>query len=135
MVDGEEMIRFIFRRPEFPVICDAQGVLIGAQTPKQLHHQIRSIELSQGEKLPVVDATGEGWVLHTDLMILSPLTFKKRWTKKEVIELFNKSQTAKQAGLEYPLRSLSSKRFDRIAGEIVKLALTANKRFHRIADK
>ncbi|MEJ2725019.1 MAG: hypothetical protein P8175_10325 [Deltaproteobacteria bacterium] len=135
MVERKEMIRFIFRRPKFPVICDAQGVLIGAQTAKQLHDQIRSIELSQGEQLPVVDATGEGWVLHIDLMILSPLTFKKRWTKKEVIELFNKSQTAKQAGLEYPLRSLSSKRFDRIAGEIVKLALTANKRFRRIADK
>jgi hypothetical protein len=68
-------------------------------------------------------------------MIVSPLTLKKRWTKKEVIEVFNKSQTAKQAGLEYPLRSLSSKRFHRIAGEIVNLALSANKRLHRIADK
>jgi hypothetical protein len=129
------MIRFLFRRPKFPVIFDAQGVLIGAETPKQLDDQIRSIDLPQGEQLPVIDATGEGWVLHTDFMTVSPLTFKKHWTKKEVIEVFNKSETAKQAGLEYPVRSISSKRFDQIAGEIVKLALIANKQLCRGADK
>jgi len=60
-------------------------------------------------------------------MTVSPLTFKKRWTKKEVIGIFNGSKTAKRAGMEYPLSSLSSKRFDRIFGDIVKLVQDANK--------
>ena len=84
------------------------------------------------ENLPIIDAVGEDWVLHTDLMIVSPLTFKKRWTKKEIIEPFNNSKTAKDAGLNYPVKSLSSKRFDRVAGEIAKLALKADKRLDRV---
>ncbi len=83
--------------------------------------------------MPVVDAAAEGWVLVTDVMVLSPLTHKKRWTKKEVIDLFNESKTAKQAGLEYPIRSLSSKRFDRIVGDIVELILSTNRSIERMS--
>ena len=125
------MIRFFFQRPKFPVICDVQGVLIGAGTPKKLSDHLSSIELPSGEQIPLIDAAAEGWVLDIDHMIVSPLTFKKSWTKKEVIEVFNRSKTARQAGLEYPERSLSSKRFDRIIGEIVKLILIANKSLQR----
>jgi hypothetical protein len=100
-------------------------VLIGAETPKQLSDQLRSIELTPGEQIPLIDSAAEGWVLDIDHMIVSPLTFEKSWTKKKVIEVFNRSKTARQAGLEYPARSLSSKRFDRIVGEIVKLILNA----------
>jgi hypothetical protein len=121
------MIQFLFRRPRFPVICDAHGVLIGAETPRQLSDQLALIEVAPGEQIPIIDASAEGWVLDTDYMVISPLTFKKSWTKKEVIEMFNKSKTASRAGLEYPARSLSSKKFDRIIGEIVKLILIANK--------
>jgi hypothetical protein len=121
------MIQFLFRSPRFPVICDAQGVLIGAETPGQLSDQLASIEVTPGEQIPLIDASAEGWVLDIDHMIVSPFTFKKAWTKKEVIEMFNQSKTACQAGLEYPARSLSSKKFDRIIGEIVNLILIANK--------
>ena len=125
------MIRFVFRRPKFPVICDVQGVLIGAQTPRKFSEVVGSIELPQGEQLPFIDAAAEGWVLDTDHMIVSPLTFKKHWTKKEVIKMFNQSKTARQASLEYAARSLSSKRFDRVVGEIVELILSANKSVER----
>jgi hypothetical protein len=125
------MIRFLFRRPKFPVICDAHGVLIGAQTPKQLSDQLASIELTPGKQLPLVDSTAEGWVLDVDHMIVSPLAYKKSWTKKEVVEVFNGSKTARQAGLEYSARSLSSKRFDRIMREIVELTSIANKPLKR----
>jgi hypothetical protein len=78
------MIRFLFRKSKFPVICDAHGVLIGAETPKQLSDQLASIELSLGEQMPLVDSTAEGRVLDVDHMIVSPLTFKKSWAKKEL---------------------------------------------------
>jgi hypothetical protein len=129
------MIQFFFRRPKFPITADAKGVLIGAETPKQLSDQLHLIDLPPGEEIPLIDAAAEGWVLNLEHMIVSPITFKKSWTKKEVIELFNKSKTAKQAGFEYSARSLSSKRFDRIIGEIVKLILSANKSLKRISGK
>ncbi len=96
-----------------------------------MYDQIRSIELPSEAQIPVLDVTGEGWVLHIDLMVLSPLTVKKRWTKKEIVELFNNSETARQAGLEYPLKSLSSKRLDRVIGEIASLILSVNKPLQR----
>jgi len=122
------MIRFFFRRPKFPVICDVQGVLVGAETSRKLYEQLNSMELPMGEQIPLIDATAEGWVVIIDHMIVSPLTFKKHWTKKEVIELFNKSKTARQAGVEYPATSLSSKRFERILGEIIKQIRNADRR-------
>jgi len=125
------VLRFFYRKPKFPVLCDVQGVLIGARTPSKLSEAIASIKLPAGEYLPFIDASAEGWALVVDLMTVSPLTFKKRWTKKEVIAVFNGSQTARRAGLEYPLSSLSSKRFDRILGDIVELVQDANKSVER----
>ena len=129
------MIRFLFRRPKFPVICDAQGVLIGAGTPRQLTDQLLSIEHPPGGPIRLIDAAAEGWALDIDRMIVSPFIGKKSWTKKEVIELFNKSKTARQVDLEYPARSLSSKRFDRIIDEIVEQIVIANKIFKRTDAK
>lgn len=120
------MIQFFYRRPKFPVICDVQGLLVGARTPKELSKVIGAISLPPGEHLPFIDAAAEGWALVVDHMTVSPLTFKKHWTKREIIAVFNNSKTARGASLEYPLNSLSSKRFDRILREIVILILNAN---------
>ncbi len=128
---GQRVIRFFYRNPKFPVLCDVQGVLVGARTPRELSKVIGSIQLPAGEHLPLIDAAAEGWSLVVDYMTVSPLTSKKHWTKKEVIAVFNGSKTAMGAGLEYPLSSLSSKRFDRILREIVTLVLNADKSVER----
>lgn len=122
------MIRCLFRKPRFPVICDVQGVLIGAKTPGQFVIQVADVALPDGEQLPLVDARGEGWVLHTDEMVVSPLTLKKRWTKQQIIAMFNSSDTARQLGKQYSTKSLSSKRLDRVVAEIVALIAGANPR-------
>lgn len=130
------MIRFLFRRPKFPVICDVKGDLIAARTPKQLFERIIEMNISLHEGLiPVIDATAEGWVLSIDNMTVSPFTFKKSWTKKEIIKLFNESKTAKRADLEYSFRSLSAKRLDRILCDIVNLILQANKPLQQARKK
>jgi hypothetical protein len=125
------VIQYFYRKPKFPVICDVQGVLIGARTPKEFSEVIGSTKLPSGGHLPFIDASAEGWTLVVDFMTVFPLASKKHWTKKEVIAVFNGSKTARRAGLEYPLSSLSSKRFDRILREIVKLVLNANKSVER----
>ena len=122
------MIRCLFREPKFPVICNVQGVLIGAKTPGQFVEQVSGAALPAGEQLPLVDACGEGWVLHTDHMIISPLTFKRRWTKKEIIAMFNDSEAARRLGEQYSTKSLSSKRVDRVVAEIAALIARANRR-------
>jgi len=120
------MIKCLFRQPRFPLICDVHGVLIGAETPEQFEAQVAALELPAGELLPLVDAAGEGWVFHTDEMVVSPLTLKKRWTKKEIISMYNRSETARRLGTEYSTRSLSSKRLDRIVAEVAALIASAH---------
>jgi len=68
----------------------------------------------------MIDSSGEGWAFWPDQMAISPLTFKKKWFKKEVIELFNNRINTSE-NVRYSSKSLSTKRFDRIFKELVEL--------------
>ena len=96
--------------------------LVSAWSAVDFQRQIERFEIQSGEVLDVVDATGEGWSFHSDLMIVSPLTFKKRWTKSAVIRLFNESESARRIGLTYPETSLSGKSVSRIITDVAALA-------------
>jgi len=73
----------------------------------------------------MVDATGEGWAFHSDLMIVSPLTLKKRWKKTEVIRLFNASNNARRIGAAYPEAYIPRRSLVRIIAEVAALAAHA----------
>jgi hypothetical protein len=115
-------IQYAFRRPRFPIICAVGDELISAWSAVGFEREIERFEIQTGEVLDVVDATGEGWSFHSDLMIVSPLTFKKRWTKSAVIRLFNESESARRIGLTYPETSLSGKSVFRIITDVAALA-------------
>ena len=118
---GLKVIQYLFRKPVFPIILEVDGKIIGAEGPEQLEKDFASLSLPSGGHLPLVDSSGEGWALTVDHMVISPLTVKKRWTKKEVIALFNNSNSAKEANKAYSTKSISAKRFDRIISELVTL--------------
>ena len=120
------MIRCLFREPMFPVICDA-GVLVGATSLRDFSAQIETLDLPPDENFPLVDVSAESWVFNTQYGVLSPLTMKKRYTKKEVIAMFNGSDAARRLGKQYSERSLSAKRFDRIMRDVINLIRSANK--------
>jgi len=104
------MIKYFFRLPVFPVICDVGEMLVGADSPEQLEAHLASLDLPLESQLPVVDANAEGWVFDTTHQIVSPFTIKKRWTKKEVIAMFNASTAARKLGRQYSERSLQLRR-------------------------
>jgi hypothetical protein len=120
------MIRCLFREPTFPVICHA-GLLIAATSLRDFDAQVETLDLPPDGNFPIVDASAEGWVFNTQHAVLSPLTPKNHWTKKEVIAMFNGSDVARKLGMLYSERSLSAKRFDRIVREIATLIRSANK--------
>jgi len=120
------MVRYLFRQPRFPVICDIEGVLIGAESPDEFVEQLSGLKLQLNKQLPVIDATGEGWGFYTDVMVISPFVIKKRWTKKEIINMFNGSDTARSLGRQYSTKSLSSKRLDLIVRQIVEIIRSAD---------
>ena len=88
---GELRIGYVFRRPRYPLLCVVGDVLIAARTRQQLQRRLGRCVLSPNETLSVIDASGEGWALHTDCMALSPMMMMKRWTKAELIELYQQT--------------------------------------------
>ena len=94
---GELRIEYVFRRPRYPLLCVVGDVLIAARTRQQLQRRLGRCVLSPNETLSVIDASGEGWALHTDCMALSPMMMMKRWTKAELIELYQQTVAGSQA--------------------------------------
>ena len=84
-------IQYAFRRPRFPIVYAVGNELRAATSSVALRRQLERLELPGAAVFDLVDARGEGWVFHSALMIVSPLTLKKRWKKIEVIRLFNES--------------------------------------------
>jgi hypothetical protein len=115
-------IQYAFRRPRFPIICAVGDELISAWSAVGFQREIERFEIQSGEVVDIVDATGESWSFHSDLLIVSPLTLKKWWTKSAVIRLFNESENARRIGLAYPETSLSGKSVSRIMTDVATLA-------------
>lgn len=115
------------RKPVFPVISDLHGHLVSARTEKELERHARRWKGNTGKTCSLIDFTGRDWLFSPDFPALSPMSMKhRRWTKKEIIELFNSSSLAQKAEMSYSTKSLSVKRLDRIINDIVELIETAN---------
>lgn len=114
------MLKYFARKPRYPIICNIDGYVIGAKSEKTFLKQLAETNVEIEKTYSLIDSSGEGWVFLPDLMTISPLTLKKKWFKKEVIDLFNNRINTSEK-IMYSTKSLSSKRFDRIFKEIVEL--------------
>ena len=125
----------VFRRPRFPIVCNIDGELVAGGNLQQFERRIDRVELPAGRTFKIVDASGEGWVLHPELSALSPLTLDKHWTKARVIEMFNTSLNAQRAGLQYPPRSLANRRLEAVIRDVAELVMQAEQTVPRDARK
>jgi hypothetical protein len=105
------------------MVTNIEGYFIGAKTPKELSTKLRKIRLDRDRSYDLVDFTGEGWSLYVPNMVISPLTLKKRWTKREIIKLFNERENMELAeGKKYSEKSLSAKRLYKIILDLVEIS-------------
>lgn len=118
-------VQYAFRRPRFPIICAVGSELLAAPSPAAFQRQLEGLEPLGAKVLDIVDATGEGWVFHADLSIVSPLTLKKRWKKIDVIRLFNGSDNARRSGAAYPEAYIPRWPLVRIIAEVAALVAHA----------
>ena len=117
------MLKYIFRKPDFPVICNIDDFVFAAKSEKSFVKQLSEAIIEPGKTCDLVDSTGEGWITSPEHMIVSPLTFKKRWSKKEIVALINSRKNQPSDGVRYSDKSFSAKRFERIFGDLVDLLL------------
>ena len=74
-------VQYLFRKPTYPVIIDINGNLICGFSASTLARRLSKLSGLEDQTYQAIDSTGEGWSFYPSHWILTPLTFKKRWTK------------------------------------------------------
>ena len=113
-------MRFWPRKPRFPIVVDLGDKLIGARSTTDCSKQLAVVSPGHETKSwPVIDASAEAFSFYPEMMVITPLAVKKRWTKSEMVDLYNVRRNPDVP--EYVAGSLNNKRFDRVVAEIVVL--------------
>jgi hypothetical protein len=120
--EGPDKIRYVFRRPVFPIIIEIDGIVISAGSKQGLEKKPSALALTPGAKYHGFDVTGEAWDLYADDMMLSPLTLRKGATKKELIALVNDRTNKDTDETPYPEKSLLAKTFKAIFEELTDIS-------------
>ena len=112
----------ILRKPKYPVIVISAERLYSAFDIKQLAKCCITSTPCEGKSIvQVIDSTGEEFWYSPEQYVLSPGFSFKKWTKKQLIEMFNSSSNAKNQVQEYSTKSLSAKRLEKIIEDICEL--------------
>ena len=117
---GKNIFKILFRGPVYPaIIISDKRMLYTAFDIEDLAIGCMSSNPIEGcSTISVIDSTGEEFWYAPEHNALSFGFSSQKWTKKKIIELFNNSSNAQEAKLEYPLKSLSSKRLAKIITDI-----------------
>ncbi|MET0943375.1 MAG: hypothetical protein ABWY13_18650 [Mesorhizobium sp.] len=112
-------LKFVFRKPRLPVIIDTGAGLLGVKSWPTCAKHLATITFADKAFCDVIDATAEGFSLYPELMAISPLTLKKRWTKAAIIDLYNNAKGPGRPA--YPTTSLGNKSLEKVVRDIVEL--------------
>jgi hypothetical protein len=113
-------IDYLFRLPKFPIICVIDDWLVTASSEVIFERRIANVALTPNTSYNIVDSTGEDWEFYSGQMYIVPMT-RRKWSKKRIIQTYNQSRNCVQTGVTYSEKSLSSKRFEVVFGDIVAL--------------
>ncbi len=113
----EDQIRYFFRMPRFPLLLDTGAELIALRSAAECEARLPALALT-GAPRPVIDAKVEGWAFYPDLQTITPLTFKKDWTKAEIVALYH---ARKRPGAPTYTRSLPNRKLTAVVSDIVAL--------------
>jgi hypothetical protein len=89
MANEQINFKILLRPPKYPVIVVADDGLYSAYNIKQLATLcVISKPLDDDDELKVVDSSGTEFIYILEHIALMPGILNKRWTKKQVIELY-----------------------------------------------
>jgi hypothetical protein len=116
-------LKIALRMPIFPVIIISKDKLFAGRTLKSLEKYLRiSIPKEEEDEVVLIDSdVEEFWFKPEEVVLMPGIPIYNKWTKKEIINLFNNSSNAKKLGIKYPLQSLSRKKVRTIIKEICDL--------------
>ncbi len=113
------MVEYLFRRPVYPLLIETDNCIRSAKNRRQLNRIIETAAFGAKKFYDVIDSTGEGWSFSLEHSVISPLTLKKRWHKKEIIAFYNSFFSPEDLEKAFIGSSLSNKRIPLLVQEIV----------------
>lgn len=121
----DKRLAFAFRKPLLPILVDVSGDVIAAKSARALLQKLAALDPKPDDNFDAVDAAGEGWGVHIfeEEIIVSPLVWKKTWTKLELIRLCNGRRNRPRDEEPYPETSLGSKKLSRIISDLARRLL------------
>jgi hypothetical protein len=118
---SEIEFKIVIRAPIYPVIIVSADQLHSAFNINVLAEHCLNATPGDGEDfVKVIDSSGEEFWYSPSIFTIAPGFMSRKWTKKNIIEMYNESQGVNGTELEYPVKSLSSKKLDRIIFDISK---------------
>jgi hypothetical protein len=114
------MIRYLFRKPKYPLLIETDSRVVGARSSKRIDRLFKEAAFVNKNNYIVIDSNGEGWRFVPEHGVISPLTMLKRWNKPKIIKLFNSLLEKEGSVTRYEPRSLSNKRLEQVIREIVE---------------
>jgi hypothetical protein len=110
---------YLFRFPRFPVVIDTGESLIHAKSRAHLETKLAKITFADEAKLDIIDSNAEGFALYPKTMLVTPIIGIRRWTKVQIIDLYNSKK--KPGAPQLRSTSLGSRSLERIVSEVVEL--------------
>ena len=121
MSQKQRNFNVLFRKPIYPLIVISVDKLMAAFNIKELAACCISARPAKDRGVIIaIDSTGEEFWYSPENYVIAPGFAFKKWTKKQLIELYNDSNSVNN-DTKYSAKSLSSKRLTQIISDICNL--------------
>jgi hypothetical protein len=112
-------MKYLFRLPKFPVLLDAGAQLVHARSKAQFEARISQLGFTGEESRNIIDSKAEGFALYPKSMIVAPHIGMRRWTKANIIDLYNNRRSPGQP--ELAKTSLGNRSLEQVVKEVGQL--------------
>ena len=123
-------LKFMLRKPKFPVICDFDNTVVAFLNASDMAKKIVKFSFIDDKHYDIIDSKGESFTLiaGSDLMV-GPSFFESRWTKRRLIDLVNNRSNKNDDSL-YILKNVDSKRLEVVIRELTELLYGSDKQLN-----
>lgn len=112
----------LLRKPIYPLIVISSDNLYSAFNIRELARNcMRSTIVGQEGYIKAIDSTGAEFCYYPEHCAITPGFLSKRWTKKQIVEMYNESSNSNTSEQKYSTKSLSAKRLEKVVSDICNL--------------